>query len=184
MAKVTFSKPHLLLLDEPSNHLDMDAVEALVEVSDGGGLSGVSCSLTAPGTSRTQQTRRCTKLPHKLHHYIDLESCSWTTAQGLALFQGGVLMVSHDQHLIESTVDELWAVEGGRGESVAELLAADPVPGRWRTMAREGCPDCALQASLCELLLLRSTALPIPTAVTVFHGTFEDYKKRLRMLHR
>lgn len=33
MAKVTFSKPHLLLLDEPSNHLDMDAVEALVEVS-------------------------------------------------------------------------------------------------------------------------------------------------------
>lgn len=33
--------------------------------------------------------------------------------QGLALFQGGVLMVSHDQHLIESTVDELWAVENG-----------------------------------------------------------------------
>lgn len=32
MAKVTYSKPHLLLLDEPSNHLDMDAVEALVEV--------------------------------------------------------------------------------------------------------------------------------------------------------
>ena len=31
-ARVTFSKPHLLLLDEPSNHLDMDAVEALVEV--------------------------------------------------------------------------------------------------------------------------------------------------------
>jgi ATP-binding cassette subfamily F protein 3 len=84
MAKVTFSKPHLLLLDEPSNHLDMDAVEALVE--------------------------------------------------GLALFQGGVLMVSHDQHLIESTVDELWAVEGGR--------------------------------------------------VNVFHGSFEDYKKRLRVLQR
>ena len=33
MARVTFCKPHLLLLDEPSNHLDMDAVEALVEVS-------------------------------------------------------------------------------------------------------------------------------------------------------
>ena len=32
MARVTFSKPHILLLDEPSNHLDMDAVEALVEV--------------------------------------------------------------------------------------------------------------------------------------------------------
>ncbi len=35
--------------------------------------------------------------------------------QGLALFRGGVLMVSHDQHLIESTVDELWAVERGTG---------------------------------------------------------------------
>ncbi len=53
-------------------------------------------------------------------------------AQGLNLFKGGVLMVSHDQFLIESTVDELWAVEGGR--------------------------------------------------ITPFHGTFEEYKRRLREL--
>ncbi|KAK9804716.1 hypothetical protein WJX72_001738 [[Myrmecia] bisecta] len=79
-AKVTWEKPSILLLDEPSNHLDLDAVEALI--------------------------------------------------QGLNLFKGGVLMVSHDQHLIESTVDELWAVEGGK--------------------------------------------------VMPFHGTFEEYKKRLR----
>ena len=32
-AKVTFSKPHILLLDEPSNHLDLDAVNALIQVS-------------------------------------------------------------------------------------------------------------------------------------------------------
>lgn len=43
------------------------------------------------------------------------------TLQGLALFKGGVLMVSHDQHLIESTVDELWAVENGRGEGLLPL---------------------------------------------------------------
>ncbi|KAL3162625.1 hypothetical protein ABBQ38_008672 [Trebouxia sp. C0009 RCD-2024] len=79
-AKVTFSKPHILLLDEPSNHLDLDAVNALI--------------------------------------------------QGLATFQGGVLMVSHDQHLISSTVDELWQVESG--------------------------------------------------TVKPFHGTFEQYKQRLR----
>jgi ATPase subunit of ABC transporter with duplicated ATPase domains len=30
-AKLTFTKPHLLLLDEPSNHLDLDAVEALAQ---------------------------------------------------------------------------------------------------------------------------------------------------------
>lgn len=84
LSKITWSKPHLLLLDEPSNHLDLAAVDALIE--------------------------------------------------GLALFKGGVLMVSHDQHLIESTVDELWAVEGG--------------------------------------------------TVHAFHGSFEDYKKRLRALSR
>ena len=32
---------------------------------------------------------------------------------GLALFQGGVLMVSHDQHLISGSVDELWVVHDG-----------------------------------------------------------------------
>ncbi|KAL8150296.1 hypothetical protein V2J09_020104 [Rumex salicifolius] len=63
-AKITFKKPHLLLLDEPSNHLDLDAVEALI--------------------------------------------------QGLLIFQGGILMVSHDEHLISGSVDELWVVSEGR----------------------------------------------------------------------
>lgn len=63
-SKITFKKPHILLLDEPSNHLDLDAVEALI--------------------------------------------------QGLVLFQGGVLMVSHDEHLISGSVDQLWVVSEGR----------------------------------------------------------------------
>lgn len=63
-AKITFKKPHILLLDEPSNHLDLDAVEALI--------------------------------------------------QGLVLFQGGILMVSHDEHLISGSVEELWAVSDGK----------------------------------------------------------------------
>ncbi|KAM0890058.1 hypothetical protein ACQ4PT_027295 [Festuca glaucescens] len=62
-AKITFKKPHILLLDEPSNHLDLDAVEALI--------------------------------------------------QGLLIFQG-VLMASHDEHLITGSVDELWAVTDGK----------------------------------------------------------------------
>eukprot|EP00798_Chlamydomonas_sp_ICE-L_P006023 gene6023-12747_t len=79
-AKLTYPKPHILLLDEPSNHLDIDAVNALIE--------------------------------------------------GLAMFKGGVLMVSHDQFLIEATVDELWMCEEGK--------------------------------------------------VTPFHGTFQEYKNKLR----
>ncbi|KAL2327124.1 hypothetical protein Fmac_020551 [Flemingia macrophylla] len=63
-AKITFRKPHIILLDEPSNHLDLDAVEALI--------------------------------------------------QGLVLFQGGILMVSHDEHLISGSVEELWVVSEGR----------------------------------------------------------------------
>ncbi|TKY47929.1 ABC transporter F family member 3 [Spatholobus suberectus] len=63
-AKITFKKPHIILLDEPSNHLDLDAVEALI--------------------------------------------------QGLVLFQGGILMVSHDEHLISGSVEELWVVSEGR----------------------------------------------------------------------
>ncbi|KAK6251476.1 ABC transporter-like [Theobroma cacao] len=63
-AKITFKKPHIILLDEPSNHLDLDAVEALI--------------------------------------------------QGLVLFQGGILMVSHDEHLIAGSVDELWVVSEGK----------------------------------------------------------------------
>ena len=63
LARVTFTKPHLLLLDEPSNHLDMESIDAL--------------------------------------------------AAGLTLFKGGVVMVSHDQSLIDMTVDTLWALEDG-----------------------------------------------------------------------
>lgn len=63
-AKITFKKPHIILLDEPSNHLDLDAVEALI--------------------------------------------------QGLVVFQGGILMVSHDEHLISGSVEELWVVSEGK----------------------------------------------------------------------
>lgn len=63
-SKITFKKPHIILLDEPSNHLDLDAVEALI--------------------------------------------------QGLVLFQGGVLMISHDEHLISGSVGELWVVSEGK----------------------------------------------------------------------
>ena len=59
--QVTYRQPHVLLLDEPSNHLDIDAVDALID--------------------------------------------------GLNAFKGGVLMVSHDQTLIEATMDELWMCE-------------------------------------------------------------------------
>ncbi|MER1968618.1 ATP-binding cassette domain-containing protein [Castellaniella sp. GW247-6E4] len=66
LALIVWRKPNLLLLDEPSNHLDVDTREAL--------------------------------------------------AHALAGFPGSVLLVSHDRHLLRTTVDEFWIVADGRVE--------------------------------------------------------------------
>ncbi len=63
LALVVWKKPNLLLLDEPSNHLDVDTREALTEA--------------------------------------------------LAEFEGTMLLVSHDRHLLRTTVDSFWIVSDG-----------------------------------------------------------------------
>jgi ATP-binding cassette subfamily F protein 3 len=63
LALIVWKKPNLLLLDEPSNHLDVDTREALTEA--------------------------------------------------LAEFEGTMLLVSHDRHLLRTTVDSFWIVADG-----------------------------------------------------------------------
>lgn len=63
LSLIVWQKPNLLLLDEPSNHLDVDTREAL--------------------------------------------------ATALAEFPGSVLLVSHDRHLLRTTVDNFWIVADG-----------------------------------------------------------------------
>ncbi|NYT63643.1 ATP-binding cassette domain-containing protein [Alcaligenaceae bacterium] len=64
LSLIVWQKPNLLLLDEPSNHLDVDTREAL--------------------------------------------------ATALAEFGGSVLLVSHDRHLLRTTVDNFWIVADGQ----------------------------------------------------------------------
>jgi len=64
LSLIVWQKPNLLLLDEPSNHLDVDTREAL--------------------------------------------------ATALAEFSGSMLMVSHDRHLLRTTVDSFWVVADGQ----------------------------------------------------------------------
>merc|ERR1711957_776422 len=62
-AALAYKKPHVLVIDEGSNHLSMQAVDALIEA--------------------------------------------------VQKFQGGVVVVSHDQHFVSNVCNELWVVEHG-----------------------------------------------------------------------
>ncbi len=63
-AKITWHKPHLLICDEPSNHLDLETNAAL--------------------------------------------------SLAINTFDGGVLLVTHDQYLIEMTAEEFWVMHEGK----------------------------------------------------------------------
>jgi len=75
-AIISWTKPQVLLLDEPSNHLDIDTVDALT--------------------------------------------------QALNEFQGGVLLVSHDERLISHACDEIWCFdENEDGEKEIKVFDGD-----------------------------------------------------------
>jgi ATP-binding cassette, subfamily F, member 3 len=61
LARVLLARPDVLLLDEPSNHLDMEGIDWFIEFLRG--------------------------------------------------YQGSVLMVSHDRHLLDATADFIWEIE-------------------------------------------------------------------------
>eukprot|EP01047_Picozoa_sp_COSAG01_P079286 COSAG01_NODE_14980_length_1389_cov_0.909302_1_plen_100_part_00 len=63
MAAVSFLRPHVLILDEPTNNLDVESVEAL--------------------------------------------------ATSIKNFEGGVVMVSHDQHFVSQVANEVWVIDHG-----------------------------------------------------------------------
>jgi ATP-binding cassette subfamily F protein 3 len=62
LAAVSYTKPHILVLDEPTNNLDLESIAAL--------------------------------------------------ADALETFQGGVILVSHDQYFVGRVAKEVWVVEG------------------------------------------------------------------------
>lgn len=66
LALIAWKKPNLLVLDEPTNHFDMETREALT--------------------------------------------------MALSTYEGAVLLVSHDRHLLRAVTDELWLVHEGRKE--------------------------------------------------------------------
>merc|ERR1711879_533077 len=63
MAAVSFERPHVLIMDEPTNNLDLGPIEALTE--------------------------------------------------SVANFDGGVVLVSHDQYFVSKVAKEVWIVANG-----------------------------------------------------------------------
>jgi len=63
MAAVSFEKPHILVMDEPTNNLDLGSIEAL--------------------------------------------------AESVKAFDGGVVLVSHDQFFVSQVAKEVWSVGNG-----------------------------------------------------------------------
>ncbi len=95
LALASFHGPHILILDEPSNHLDVDSREALV---------------------------------HALTEY-----------------EGALILISHDRHLVEACADRLWIVRNGTvtaydgdiGSYRAEILAERGAGTRQRSKAND-----------------------------------------------
>ncbi|MEE9358921.1 MAG: ATP-binding cassette domain-containing protein, partial [Hyphomicrobium sp.] len=95
LALATFRGPHILILDEPSNHLDIDSREALV---------------------------------HALTEY-----------------EGALILISHDRHLVEACADRLWVVRNGTvttydgdiGSYRVEILAERGAGTRQRSKAND-----------------------------------------------
>lgn len=97
IAKVTWPRPNVLLLDEVTNHLDFDAVEALIEglALWPGGLLLVSHDQVRPA-------------PHVSRRSPPAWPRKWLR---LAVSRARAY---RPQHFIESVCDSMWVAEGGR----------------------------------------------------------------------
>lgn len=83
------SSPNFYVLDEPTNHLDMETIEALAKA-----LNKFKVRRLFLHLSRLHPRRRSAL------------TCG-------VPFQGGVVLVSHDERLIRLVCRELWVCESG-----------------------------------------------------------------------
>ena len=73
LAAVSYAEPHVLILDEPTNNLDLESVAALADC--------------------------------------------------VQRFDGGVVLVSHDQFFVNAVCDEAWVVNNGKVKRAASFQA-------------------------------------------------------------
>jgi ATP-binding cassette subfamily F protein 3 len=80
-------KPHVLILDEPTNNLDIESVEVTAR--------------TADSVARSHRSGWQREEPEYAQALI----------AAINQFSGGVLVISHDQHFVNSIARELWVLQ-------------------------------------------------------------------------
>jgi ATP-binding cassette subfamily F protein 3 len=103
-ALLTYSKPHVVILDEPTNHLGAPLM----------GLAAICFEFICADVERHRVSRPSSNavavvlLMHAC--YPDMGAIE-ALADALKAYNGGVLVVSHDQHFITSVCNELWVIQ-------------------------------------------------------------------------
>jgi ATP-binding cassette subfamily F protein 3 len=98
-ACLTYSKPHVVILDEPTNHLGTYEGLSFIPTAD-----VHDDMLLSYGSFYVAVSNRCCML------FSDMGAIE-ALADALKAYNGGVLVVSHDQHFITSVCNELWVIQ-------------------------------------------------------------------------
>ena len=116
-AVISWKKPHILVLDEPTSACAGGRAGrraggwAYAPCARAVGREGVrACACAADGCCQTQLPRH---LPsHPCADHLDIETID-AVIVALGNFAGGVIVVSHDGHFVESVCDEIWMLGHG-----------------------------------------------------------------------
>ncbi len=130
--------PHILLLDEPTNHLDMSV------------LLRYRCDVKGEGVRLGEVAHRCCMPACCFPRRETIDAL----AECLNVFEGGVVLVSHDMRLISQVAKEVWECKDRVRAAVSS-----------RHVAASGA----------------STSWPVCVqTITRFEGTIAEYKAKLK----
>jgi ATPase subunit of ABC transporter with duplicated ATPase domains len=119
LANAMYRQPHLLILDEPTSkclHPDVVCFSCGLRISFRRFDCGQTCAISYFFLTRLAS---CPYLDH-----LDLETTE-ALIESIRTFKGGVLLVSHDQHLLTSVCKDLYVVENGNVEKLKHGMASE-----------------------------------------------------------